>query len=183
LTEQETDDVSISSMTNAAMSRRRDAQPPTRPATFSEMAVASRGSNLPESNVAAALEVITTYIPTEVLTLYVAVLAAIRAPGPALPGEWVAFGFFLVATPVVVWLLYAAKVKAAGKDIPLPPRKWPQWEMSAGMVSFLAWAFALPEAPFREFSWYSSALGGVIVLVVSAGLGLVAPLFQRPLPT
>jgi hypothetical protein len=49
----------------------------------------------------------------------------------------------------------------------------------------MAWAFALPNSPFRDFAqfgWYSQALAGVMVLVVSTTLGLIAPIVQRPLP-
>lgn len=41
---------------------------------------------------------------------------------------------------------------------------------------------ALPNTPFAEFTdWYSAALSGVMVLVASTVLGLLAPFFQRPL--
>jgi hypothetical protein len=88
---------------------------------------------------------------------------------------------FLGATPVVVWLVYAAKIKAAQKRVPLAPGTWPIWEMFAATVAYCAWALALPNTPFTEYSWYSSALSGVIVLVTSTFLGLLAPFFQRAL--
>lgn len=121
------------------------------------------------------------YIPTEVLTLYVAVLASTQQKGMITWAGWAAFWCFLVATPVVVWLIYGAKIKAAQKAIPIHPRAWPVWEMFAATVAFCAWAFALPNAPFTGYIWYSSALAGVAVLVASTLLGLLAPLFQRPL--
>lgn len=121
------------------------------------------------------------YIPTEVLTLYVAVLASTQQKGSITWAGWAAFWSFLVATPVVVWLIYGAKIKAAQKAIPIHPRAWPVWEMFAATVAFCAWAFALPNAPFTGYIWYSSALAGVAVLVASTLLGLLAPLFQRPL--
>ena len=95
--------------------------------------------------------------------------------------DWIAFWSFLVATPIVVWLVYAAKVKAAGKALPLEFAAWPVWEMFAGTVAYCAWAFALPNAPFSEYPWYSSALSGVAVLVGSTVLGLLSPFFQNPL--
>ena len=87
----------------------------------------------------------------------------------------------LGATPVVVWLVYGAKIKAAQKRLPLAPGTWPIWEMFAATVAYCAWALALPNTPFTQYSWYSSALSGVIVLVTSTFLGLLAPFFQRPL--
>jgi hypothetical protein len=80
-------------------------------------------------------------------------------------------------------VVYASKLKAAGKPLPTTYDTWPVWEMIAALLSFYAWAFALPQTPFREFSWYSPALASLAVLLASAVLGLLAPLFQRPLGT
>jgi hypothetical protein len=156
-----------------------------------------------------AMQVLFGYIPTEVLTLYVAVVAAIHpnssASGPAAAGatavqsaistavqqpsavtpvDWGVFWTFLVATPVVFWVVYATKLKGAQKPIPLAFAAWSLWEMTAATVAYAVWAFALPASPFREFgSWYSSGLAGVVVLVTSTVLGLLAPLFQNKLGT
>ena len=128
-----------------------------------------------------AFHVLFGYIPTEILTLYVAVLASINQPDQFTNAEWITFWLFLAATPVVVWLVYGAKVKAAQKSLPLAPGTWPVWEMVAATAAYCAWALALPNTPFTDFFWYSSALSGVIVLVTSTFLGLLAPFFQRPL--
>jgi hypothetical protein len=177
-------------MTNVAFARRADVPPlDAAPANVGEIEQAKGGTPDSRNPTTAAMSAITAYIPTEILTLYVAVLGALQKPGPAdarpPTAEWVAFFAFLVATPVFVWLVYAAKVKTAKKLLPLAPRKWPAWEMIAATVAYVAWAYALPNSPFRQFAeegWYSQALGGVGVLIVSTTLGLVAPIVQRPLP-
>ena len=128
-----------------------------------------------------AFHVLFGYIPTEILTLYVAVLAAVSQPDQVTNAEWITFWVFLGATPVVVWLVYGAKIKAAQKPLPLAPGTWPVWEIFAATAAYFAWALALPNTPFADYSWYSSALSGVIVLVTSTFLGLLAPFFQRPL--
>ena len=52
------------------------------------------------------------------------------------------------------------------------------------LLAFCAWTFALPNTPFRDFEhWYSPALASIAVLLASSVLGLLAPLFQRPLAT
>jgi hypothetical protein len=163
------------------------------PHTAGQLELATGGTPESQSAVTTALKVIITYIPTEVLTLYVAVLAAIQDPNRKSPRSlWLAFYCFLIATPIIVWLVYAAKVRAASKPLPLLPRAWPLWEMFAATVAYAAWAFALPDSPFKySFTnwnslalndWYSPALAGVIVLVISTLLGLLAPVVQRPLP-
>lgn len=86
-----------------------------------------------------------------------------------------------MATPVVVWLVYGAKVKALEKPVPIRFGAWPLWEMFAATLAFSAWTLALPNSPFAVYPWYSSALSGVAVLVASTVLGLLAPFFQRPL--
>jgi hypothetical protein len=182
--------MSISSMTNVAYVRRADVNVPqvapanTTPQTLGQVELASEGTAGSQSAATTALKVIVTYIPTEVLTLYVAVLAAIQDPNrKSYNSLWAAFYFFLIATPLIVWLVYAAKVRAADKPLPLAPRTWPLWEMFAATVAYAAWGFALPETPFKYYgNWYSAALAGVIVLIISTLLGLLAPLFKRPLP-
>lgn len=177
-------------MANVAYVRRADVNVPqvapanSAPQSLSQLELAKAGTADSQSAATTALNVIVTYIPTEVLTLYVAVLAAIQDPNrKSYSALWAAFYFFLIATPLIVWLVYAAKVRAADKPLPLAPRAWPVWEMFAATVAYTAWAFALPETPFKYYGdWYSPALAGVIVLIISTLLGLVAPLVQRPIP-
>jgi hypothetical protein len=184
--------VSINSMANAAAARRPDMVPLGEvPKTLDQVARAASTPPAttpvaPGNTTAAApasvettLNVLFGYIPTEVLTLYVAVLAAVQ-PGKTSNG-WLVFWIFLFATPVIVWLVYGAKVKALQKPLPLKFGAWPFWEMLAATAAYMAWAFALPNSPFTKYDWYSAALSGVVVLVISTVLGLLAPFFQKPL--
>ena len=189
--------MSINALANAAAARRPDLIPlGTVPKDLQDIASASMTSpsaTVPSATrmdgalsgagpVDTAFNVLFGYIPTEVITLYVAVLAAIQTGGDvATQGDWITFWSFLAATPVVVWLVYGAKLKGARKSIPARISTWPVWEMSAATIAFSAWAFALPHSPFMKFDWYSSALSGVAVLIVSTVLGLLSPFFQRPL--
>jgi len=126
------------------------------------------------------------YIPTAVLTLYVAAVAALgslKDPQGQEVGRWIPFWCFLVVTPLAFWLTFASKLKEEGKPMPASPATWPVWEMSAATIAYIAWAFALPNTSFAQFSdWYSPGLAGFLVLVISWGLGALAPLMQRPLP-
>lgn len=200
--------MSINSLTNAATARRADFAPASRvPQTYSEIAAAAAGmpaaspaaagaANPPAQNgmitathgVNTAMQVLFGYIPTEILTLYVAVVAAMHQTpktgeiAPVTNEDWVVFFSFLVATPAVFWVVYATKLKGAGKPLPISYGTWPLWEMTAATIAYFAWAFALPQTPFRAFAnWYSSGLAGVAVLVTSTALGLLAPLFQNKL--
>ena len=199
--------MSVNALTNAAVARRPDFQPEgVVPKSLAEIAGAAVATPLPvlavapvpqpaPSSVASvssgpntALQTLTTYIPTEVLTLYVSAVAGL---GPLTikvgsrdleVGRWLPFWCFLAATPLIVWVAFASKIKAAGKPLPFHISKWPVWEMTAATVAYVAWTFALPATPFAQESWYSSGLASFLILVVSAGLGTIAPLMQRQLP-
>ena len=187
--------MSINALANAAAARRADFAPldtvpqglgeiaraAATPPTANPPAQAGAGPRESATQIDTAFSVLFGYIPTEILTLYVAVLAAVHQTDKVTRADWIAFWTALVATPIVVWLVFGAKIKAAGKALPLRFRAWPVWEMFAGTVAYCAWAFALPNAPFSEYSWYSSALSGLAVLVASTVLGLLAPFFQRAL--
>ena len=186
--------MSINSLANSATARRPDYRPlGAVPSNATEIAAAAY--TLPPPGAPAALNgkaaltpgrldtaynVLFGYIPTEVLTLYIAVLAAMEGD-KFVDIRWTVFLIFLCGTPIVLWLIYAAKLKTAGKALPLKPRTWPIFEMFAATVAFCAWAFALPGSPFATYSWYSPALSSLAVLLVSTILGLLAPLLQRPL--
>jgi hypothetical protein len=178
--------MSISAATNVAIQRRADS-PAANVETLPGLEAAAMPPHESGNAVTFALTAIATYIPSEILTLYVAVLAALQMDAGSTPARgdsaWIALWIFFIATPVVVWVLYATKVRAAGKPLPLAAAEWPMWEMSSAAIAYLAWSFAMPGTPFALQQWYSAPLAGIVVLVVSAALGLVAPLFtQRPLP-
>lgn len=176
--------MSISSMTNVAYARRRDVDPANR-APDSIGAIAAEKGDKPQTQTqgSSALSAIAAYIPTEILTVYVAVIAAIGVGASANTGNaaWISFGFFFVLTPIVVWLVYAGKVRRAGKPIPARIGQWPKWEMFAATIAYTAWAFALPETPFTDFDWYNAAIAGLAVLGVTTALGLLAPVVAQPL--
>lgn len=186
--------MSVNSLANAAAARRPDTTPlGTVPAGLHEIALAAAaspaagaaGGQAPVAGAGQAIDttfnVLFGYIPTEVLTLYVAVLAALKQTKEVTPADWLAFWCFLAATPIVVWLVYGAKLRALQKPIPLRFGAWPVWEMFAATIAYFAWALALPNTPFAAYGWYSQSLSGVAVLVASTILGLLAPFFQRPL--
>jgi hypothetical protein len=74
----------------------------------------------------------------------------------------------------------APRARSSPRESPL---QWPKWKMFAATVAFLAWAFVLPNNPFSGAGWYSPEVTAFLVLVVSAALGLLAPIFNGPLKT
>ena len=170
--------MSISAMTNVAMSRRTDV-PTTPPVPNTQGAIVEATSGTPESRqgVGGALQVIMTYIPTEILALYTSVATAIQSSDTSiLTGNagWYAFVVCLFLTPTSVWLMYAGKVRLSGKDLPLWISKWPQWEMFAATIAFAAWAYSMPNSPFRFLEGYYSPGIAAIVLPGAATIARTA---------
>jgi len=199
--------MSVGSMANVAVARRdddlgaKDAAGDVQPVnTVERVAEASGAKPNTETSATATLMSIATYIPTEVIGLYLAALAAVRSgidPERAsadisdnagtlnLPsnGEAVVAAVFTLMTPLIVWLVYAAKVRAGGGGPPTAPRLWPKWEMFAATIGFITWSFSLPDSPYARFAWYNVAWATFAVLAVTTALGLIGPVFQRTIKT
>ena len=132
-----------------------------------------------QSTGGAALSAIVAYIPTEIVTTYVAVLAALAgSTSQSRTGQWATLFVFLALTPITTWVVYAVKYKAKNKALPTHLNLWPWWEMVAASLAFIVWSYALPGTPFARLSWYQAGLGSAALLLVSFLLGLVAPIFQ-----
>jgi hypothetical protein len=134
----------------------------------------------PGSAVLSAIKSIVDYIPTEIITVYVAVTAAISDAGSSSrAGQWAVFWVFLILTPATLWALTAGRLRASGAPLPLDPKRWPWPELSVATIAYVLWAFTLPAAPFADLSWYRPGLGAAVLLVGTLVLGLGAPLFAR----
>jgi hypothetical protein len=96
------------------------------------------------SKVSTALEMLSRYIPTEVVALYLAALAAAPlAEWNAKPLYWTG----IIATPIVLLLVYLSNARK-GKN-PLPKLgQWPLWKAVAATIAFSIWALAIPAAPY-----------------------------------
>jgi hypothetical protein len=200
-------------MADMAYARRADVAPNDKGLPTHDRLAEEKGQKPATATTASsALSTIAAYIPTEILTVYVAVLATIgvAVPTSVVPGgspgatgsptaspspaSGAAAGgadpvtaasvtpielylLFLVLTPIIVWALYATRAKKAGKALPGSFASWPKWEMLAGTVAYAVWAAALPASPLGTFDWFNLAAAGVVALIASMVLGVVAPLF------
>ncbi len=177
--------MSVASMTNVAYKRRKDVPPlDTMPRSAGEVAESTGDAPATQSTFTSALTALMAYIPTEILTAYVAILAGLQVADQrtqAPPGAWVSFWVFPLLTSTLVWALYAGKCRTAGKVLPTSPGKWPMWEMSAATVAFVVWAFALPNTGFADLAWYKPGLATAAVLLVTLVLAAVAPIVQQPI--
>ena len=127
-----------------------------------------------------------TYVPTETLTLYVALQAAlgdVTAPeggqisdADFTPG-WVWLSVFSGFTFLLtIGLSYRAqKNKDADKKFSIP---W--FESFAAVAAFLVWAFALPSTPLRDFAGFDySAWNAFIILAGTVAIAVTAYVFGK----
>src|SRR5258708_859999 len=82
-----------------------------------EPPMAAAAPMVADAEIGQALQSIATYIPTEVMATYLAILAVI--PGSSEHGyQWLVFWAFFAATPVVVWLSVSAAHPGQGLSLP-----------------------------------------------------------------
>jgi hypothetical protein len=114
---------------------------------------------------------ITRWIPTETISVYVALLALV-APlaqhSPSFTSRWTLFWLMTAANPVVVILLVMAKKQPGDKFL------FPWFEILIAPIAFAAWAFALPDTPLNSISGYSVRWNSAILIVTVTAVTLVA---------
>jgi hypothetical protein len=122
------------------------------------------------------------YIPTEVVTLYVAAVSAVGATATVdantpLVAMTTVYWVFVALTPMLLLILYLSK--AAAVPAPLPrPRLWPWWKMIAAAAAFATWALAVPGNPYTTNPTFA-ALAGFAAMGVSFLLTALTPLVER----
>ncbi len=112
-----------------------------------------------------ALDSIGTYIPTEVMATYLAILAVIP-PAPGRPYQWLMFWAFLAATPIVVWLGVSAAHPGQGLSLPVfEIRLLPWLSIFAASLAFAVFAIGVPGSVVSYVSWYESWMSTAIIIL------------------
>jgi hypothetical protein len=155
------DDMSIAAMADAKLAREQAADP-TQPSPDQPVGVSTNLVNQ-----------ITRWIPTETITVYVALLALVaplqtNVSSTNFSSRWVLFWLLVAANPVVVVLMTMAKANS------LANFKVPYFEMVIAPVAFAAWAFALPDTPLKAFAGYDIKWNSAIVTVTTISVTLIA---------
>ena len=120
------------------------------------------------------------YIPTETLTIYIAVQAAIGNVETPPSGEisdadftstWIAVGILLLANlALTIGLSYREQKNANTNNFRIP-----LFESFASEAAFLVWVLSLPSTPLRDFHGYDySAWNSVLILVGSIAIVTLA---------
>jgi uncharacterized membrane protein len=122
------------------------------------------------------LNQVTQWIPTETITVYVALLALLAplaGSSPSFTSRWVLFSIITAANPPVVILLTMAKTRRGD------PFKFPVFEMIVASIAFAAWAFALPDTPLGSISAYSIKWNTAILTGTTIAIALLANALHR----
>lgn len=164
--------MSIQAIAGFAYDRRHPASPTriARQQAAQETAQRESGQGAtPNQNAAkqvnTALETLKRYIPTELLALYMPFISITQDHAvDASPGvlRWTYLGFVL-ATPVVVWVIYVAKAAEAGESWSW--KSLPYFEGLLALVAFAVWGASVPGVFLGQQWWISLvALSSAVVL-------------------
>ena len=125
-----------------------------------------------------AIESIGTYIPTEVMATYLAILAVIPATTEH-RYQWLMLWAFVAATPVVVWLGVSAAHPGQGLSLPITAvRQWPWLSMFAATLAFGVFAISIPGSVISHLSWYESWMSTAAIILSAFLLSQVNRLAQ-----
>ena len=127
-----------------------------------------------------AFNALVKYIPTETITLYVAVMSAMAALKDVC--SWISpsgvYWLFVFLTPAILFLIIIGKRRARNLQPLLPALKsWPWWNMAAATVAFAVWALAVPTNPYLT-GLSGGAVAGFLAILVSTLLSLLQPIFE-----
>lgn len=119
-------------------------------------------------------DLLTKYIPTETLTLYVAAMAAEPAISAA-SGNRIApvhlYATGAVLTPLILLLATYGKQRASGTTEPFRPHPWPY---VAALIAFLVWGLSVPGLLEDTNGQILAGFGAVLI---STLLALTEPVF------
>jgi hypothetical protein len=127
---------------------------------------------------ASALSQLIKYVPTETITLYLAVEAAlgpITAPKgkPVYDADFRARWIWLAILAAATGLLAIGLIYRSQKQLdPNGSFKWPIIEPVASVAAFMVWALSLPTTPLLNLHGYNADVWGPIVLL--AGTTVIA---------
>ncbi len=151
-------------------------------ALLSQKTISHLSAEADQNNaVTGSLNLLVKYIPTEVITLYVATLSAAPALQDVFPRMQTRdiYWAFTIVTPLLLLLVYINKRVTSGlTPLPSDRRDWPWWKLIAATLAFMVWALAVPGNPYvsGETAAVIAALGAVFISMI---LNLLEPLFER----
>jgi uncharacterized membrane protein len=141
---------------------------------------ALRGRASKPKSAADAASILTKYLPSEVVVLYIAILPFLVPKDKALNhqhygGRWAVAG--VVALIAVIYALGVYRKDRRAKTASF------EWHVAIGksaavLLAFAAWVCVVPGSPFNSLSWYTPSTGAVIGFLTGGALGALAVAFE-----
>lgn len=139
------------------------------------------GGVKPEATTPAAnFEALARYIPTEVLTLYIATASAmdaLKTQFSSISAE-ASYWFFLLLTPCVFMLALLGQRKRAGLHVIPAISDVPFWRLIASTIAFAVWALAVPSTPYLT-GITGGAVAALLATFISVFLSMLEPVFEK----
>ena len=134
----------------------------------------------PVSKTSNFLDALAKFIPGELVTLYLAAVAAAPAFHDALgvSSKGIYWFFVLVLSPGLFAMIMAAKRATAGMDAWPGAKDWPYWKMAASAIAFLIWALAVPGSPYLN-SEPGKIVAAFLALLTSTILSIADPFMEK----
>jgi len=132
-----------------------------------------------DGTVSNALTALVRYVPTEVVIIYIAAVAALPQFKQVFSGftpAWIYWGFICL-TPLMFALLFYNRLAVTAQAFP-SWQQYPWWKTIASTIAFAVWALAVPNNPYFQGTG-ESALAGLAALLVSTMLTLIEPIVER----
>jgi hypothetical protein len=138
-----------------------------------------KSTDVPQSKTATKsrqnnFELLTKYIPTESITLYIAAMSSLPFIQKGFPffTSYIFYWFFAIITPLIYLSVSYTKFKQSKKEGLLNKYNLPIWDMFASLVAFLCWALAVPGGPYLN-SESGGILASFAALFMAYILGLI----------
>jgi hypothetical protein len=164
-----------------AVNKARDAGMSGAEAAEEGKQVVSDVQGRPAAVPAGPLSALVKWIPTETITLYVAIQAAlgdITVPAGKEVSEadftsrWV---WLVIVLVVTVALTIALSYRAQKVAHPHVPFTWPVFDSAAAGAAFVVWGLSLPSTPLRAIQGYDyQAWNSVVLLVGTLAIATIA---------
>lgn len=132
-----------------------------------------------DNSVTNVLNALVKYIPTEVITLYIAAVSATSALQTVFSiNAIILYWSFIVLTPIVLLLVYLGK-RAVAQEPLQSFKELPWWKMFASASAFGVWALAIPNNPYVE-GGAGAVIAGLGAMFISLILNPLSQKFDGP---
>lgn len=138
--------------------------------------VVAGGAHPADAHVGGALSIVSDYIPSEILTMYIAIIGLVQTAGATWLMKWSVFaGALAVLLAYVVISFLQQRLDHVHHRGPAASVWHYSWVAGMASVAFTAYAMSIPGNPFEEITRQLTILGGALGL----GLAVLMPMLGR----